>query len=321
VTFLARLPRAIIVLPRVLVLGPHGRRRLAALVVVAAALGALYMFWLRDSALVRVQHVTISGLSASTDGARVREKLVARAERMTTLHFNADALRRAVADEPTVHSISVQPDFPHGMKIRVVENRAVALLVGPGRSVAAAGDGSSLAGSKMPSGLPTVHVVSLPPGIRLPDGSTRDRVAVAAAAPAALLARVETVTTERGRGFVAQLQNGPVVIFGRPIDLGQKWAVATALLAQHSSAGATYIDVRMPERPVAGGLGLSQDPQAQAQAGGVLPAAPPQSSASPSAGVSPNPPQTPTATPATAAAAPPSSATAASPTALPQSQP
>ena len=320
-TVLGRLPRAIVVLPRLFALGPHGRRRLAALVVLVAALGALYMFWLRDSSLVRVQHVSISGLPASPDGARVREKLVAAAERMTTLHVDADALRHAVADEPTVHSISVQPDFPHGLKIEIVENEAVALLVGPGRSLAVAADGSVLAGSKLPSGLPIVRVVSLPAGTRLPDGSTRDRVAVAAAAPARLLSRVDTVIFERGRGVVAELQHGPVVIFGRPIDLEQKWAAAAAVLAQRSSAGATYIDVRMPERPAAGGLGLPQDPQGQAQAGGVVPAAVPQSSASSTPGVTTNPQQTPTPAPATSAAAPPSSATAAGTTTLPQSQP
>ena len=322
-TLLGRLPRAIVVLPRVFALGPHGRRRLVALAVLAAALAALYMFWLRDSSLVRIQDVSVTGLTASPDGGRVKEKLVTAAERMTTLHLDADALRRAVANEPTVHSISVHADFPHGLKIQIVENRAVALLVGPGRSVAVAADGSVLAGSKLPSGLPIVRVVSLPAGIRLPDGGTRDRVAVAAAAPARLLSRVDAVTIERGRGVVAQLQDGPLVIFGPPIELEQKWTVAAGVLAQHSSAGATYIDVRMPERPVAGGLGLPQDPQSQAQAGGVVPAAVPQSptSTSTSTGATTNPQQTPAPTAAAGGATPPVSAAGAGTTTLPQSQP
>src|SRR4051812_50159277 len=122
------------------------------------------MFWLRDSSLVRVNRVSITGVSVTPDGLRVRSKLEAAAKHMTTLHVNPDALRRAVAGEPTVHSLSVQPDFPHRLKISIVENEAVALLVSPGRSVAAAPDGTVLAGSKVPSGLPVVHVDSLPSG-------------------------------------------------------------------------------------------------------------------------------------------------------------
>jgi len=300
---LGRLPRAVALLPRAVALGPHGRRRLIALSLLVAALAALYMFWLRDSSLVRVERVSFSGVSATPDGARVRAKLTEAAGRMTTLHFDADALRKAVADEPTVHSLSVQSDFPHGLKIEIVENQAVALLVSPGRSVAVAADGTVLAGSKVPSGLPTVRVAALPPGARVPGGATRDRVAVAGAAPPRLLARVDSISIQHGRGAVAQLQHGPAVIFGRPVELDRKWAAAAAVLAQRSSAGATYIDVRMPERPVAGGLGLQGDPQPQAQVGGAVPAeVPPPGSTTPVTGTATQP-QTPSQTPAAPATA------------------
>ena len=320
-TLLGRLPRAIFVLPRALALGPHGRRRLVALLLVAAALGSLYMFWLRDSSLVRVNRVSITGVSVTPDGIRVRSKLESAAKHMTTLHVNPDALRRAVADEPTVHSLSIQPDFPHRLKISVVENQPIALLVSPSRSVAAAPDGTVLDGSKLPAGLPVVHVASLPTGIRLPLGATRDRVAVAGAAPRRLLAKVDSIAIEPGRGAVALLQDGPPVIFGRPVNLAEKWAAAVAVLAQRSSAGASYIDVRMPERPVAGGLGLQQDSQAPVQAGGIVPAAPPQSSAGTFAnpGTSSQQSQSQTAVTPPAQAAPP--ATSAGAAALPQSQP
>jgi cell division protein FtsQ len=318
---LGRLPRAVVVVPRALALGPHGRRRLVALVLVVAALGALYMFWLRDSSLVRVDRVSISGVSSSPDGARVRSKLTAAAQRMTTLHVDAGALRNAVADEPTVHSLSVQANFPHGLKIEIVENRAVALLVSPGRSVAVAPDGTVLAGSKLPSGLPTVRVSSLPPGARLAGGGTRDRVAVAGAAPPRLLARVDSISFERGRGAVAQLQHGPVIIFGQPLDLAQKWAAAVAVLAQHSSAGATYIDVRMPERPVAGGLGLQQEPQPQAQVGGAVPAVVPAPGSTSVTGGTQTSQQSQSQTPATPSPAPPTASPATSASAPSQAQP
>jgi cell division protein FtsQ len=264
VATLGRLPRAAVALPRFFVLGPHGRRRLLALAVLAIALGAAYTFWFRDSSLVRVERVTVTGIDAPEAG-RVRAKLTTAAKHMTTLHLDAAALRRSVADEPVVHSIVVHPDFPHGLKIGVVQNRATALLVSPGREVAVAPDGTLLESETSTAGLPEVHVAAIPARGRIPDGPARDRVQVAAAAPARLRSRVESISIEHGRGAVAQLRDGPVVIFGRPVELRLKWAAAAAVIAERSSAGAEYIDVRMPERPVAGGLPPEEDPQPQAQ--------------------------------------------------------
>jgi cell division septal protein FtsQ len=232
--------------------------------VIAIALAAGYLFWLRDSSLVRVERVDVGGLT-TPDGAAVRAKLRAAALDMTTLHVDESALRKAVADEPIVQSLRVQAEFPHALRITVVENRPVAMLVAGGRQVAVAPDGSLLAGAKAEAGLPTVRVGFLPTGGRMASGATRQLVAVAAAAPARLLPRVSSIQVQRGRGVVAQLQHGPAVVFGHADQLAAKWAAATAVLAQRSSKGATYIDVRLPSRPVAGGLQLQQDPQPEAQ--------------------------------------------------------
>jgi cell division protein FtsQ len=289
------------VLPLALVPGRHGRRRLLALAVLLIALGAAYTFWFRDSSLVRIERVTVTGLD-SPEGARVRAKLTAVAKHMTTLNLDADALRRAVAHEPVVHSIAIRPDFPHGLKIAIVQNRPVALLVSPGRDVAVAPDGTLLPAEKTLGGLPTVRVASVPPSGRIPEGAARDRVAVAGAAPSRLRSRVDSISIQHGRGAVAVLQDGPVIIFGHPVELRHKWAAAAAVLAQRSSVGAAYIDVRMPERPVAGGLSQQQDPQPQPQAAAVAtapvtPAAPTvpqqtlqQAAASPSPSATPTPP-------------------------------
>jgi cell division protein FtsQ len=301
---LGRLPRAVVVLPRALKLSPRGRRRLLALGLLLVALGAAYTFWFRDSSLVRVEKVTVTGID-SADGARVRAKLSAAARHMTTLNVDADLLRRAVADEPVVHSLTVHADFPHGLKIEIVENRPVALLVAGGRQVAVAPDGTVLEGAKISGKLPAIDVGSLPGTMRMPDGPARERVAVAAAAPVRLLPRIESISVQHGRGVVAELKDGPVVIFGRAVELDRKWAAATAVLAQRSSQGATYIDVRMPDRPVAGGLDLQQDPQAQPEGAGsgspgVVPAVPP-------AGATPD--ASTTATPETATGALPGATT------------
>jgi cell division protein FtsQ len=215
---------------------------------------------------------------------------------MTTLNVDGDRLRSLVANDPAVHAIEVQPAFPHGLTIDVIENRPVALLVVNGHNVPVAADGTLLPGVDTGVTLPSIKTVAMPSGRRLDRGGALDRVEVASAAPRALLAKVSSISIQPGRGFVAQLNNGPAIWLGGFARLEDKWAAATAVLAQRSSLGASDIDVRMPERPVAGGLAITSTGQAapQAPAPGAIPGAPGVLHADPSQGVTPG--QAPTAT-------------------------
>jgi hypothetical protein len=112
-----------------------------------------------------------------------------------------------------------------------------------------------------------------------------------------------------------------VIIFGGAVDLARKWAAVAAVLAQRTSAGATYIDVRMAERPVAGGLPLEQDPQPQAQVGGMLPAYVPPPGSTTAASPSPTQQQTQSQTPVTPSTTVPPPQTTTGAPAPSQSQP
>ena len=68
---------------------------LAACLVLAAG----YQFWLRDSPLVAVEDVKVTGLTTK-DAARVRAALVSAAHTMTTLHVD-QARARATRSPPT----------------------------------------------------------------------------------------------------------------------------------------------------------------------------------------------------------------------------
>jgi hypothetical protein len=87
------------------------------------------------------------------------------------------------------------------------------------------------------------------------DPSATGAVALLTAAPYQLLSRISQVTTVAGHGLVAQLRAGPSIYFGAAADLRVKWASAGAVLADPGSAGAAYIDVSDPVRPVAGAGG------------------------------------------------------------------
>ena len=230
------------------------RRRLIVALVVAALLTALYMLWLRDSSLVAVDQVTVTGLT-SRDADRVRVALASTAETMTTLHVDEGRLQDAAAAFPVVARVEAKPDFPHGMTIHVVEHRPVALAVADGRKQPLAGDGSVLAGIAVEGDLPTIDLYVSMPQRRLGPGAARDAARVAGAAPAVIVRRVETIAREGGaRGVVAELEDGTELAFGAPDQLAAKWAAAIRVLADDEADGATYIDVRIPERPVAGGL-------------------------------------------------------------------
>jgi cell division protein FtsQ len=223
------------------------------LIALAALLVGGYLLWLRDSSLVRVETVTVTGLT-SDDAARMRAALTAAAEEMTTLHVERGKLEDAIAAFPVVRSIDVQPDFPSGMRIHVVEHRPAALLIsGPAR-VPVAADGSVLRGLPVGRKLPAVRLDRPPPARRLSRGAALAAVQVAGGLPGALGGRVEEVRLDGASGVIVPIQDGPKLIFGRPTRLKAKWAAAVRVLADEDAAGAAYIDVRIPERPVAGGL-------------------------------------------------------------------
>ncbi|HEU0019466.1 MAG TPA: cell division protein FtsQ/DivIB [Thermoleophilaceae bacterium] len=230
------------------------RRRLLVGAIVAALLVALYMLWLRDSSLVAVENVTVTGLSGD-DADRVRVALASTAETMTTLHVDETRLQEAAAGFPIVARIEATPDFPNGMTIQVIEHRPAALAVAGDRKQPIAGDGSVLAGLSVEGDLPTIELAVAMPQRQLGPGAARDAARVAGMAPPVIARRVDSLSREGGaRGVVAELEDGTELIFGMPDQLAAKWAAAIRVLADDEATGATYIDVRIPERPVAGGL-------------------------------------------------------------------
>src|SRR3954452_22654393 len=91
------------------------------LIVVFAAVATGWM-WLRDSSLVAVKDVQITGVTAS-DGDQVKSALEPAALEMTTLHVRPEALHDATANLSSVASLEISSDFPHTLRIHVNERR------------------------------------------------------------------------------------------------------------------------------------------------------------------------------------------------------
>ena len=283
-----------------------------ALVLLIAVLAGAWM-WLRDSSLVAVQRVRVAGASGP-DAAQIRSALVTAARNMTTLDVRMNQLRMAVAPYPVVKSLVVATQFPHGMRIQVVEQVPVAIVLAGGRRIAVSGDGTLLHDAVPSTPLPTISLAVAPGGQSLTGGALR-QVRLLAAAPYQLLAKVSQVSETAAHGLVAQLRAGPAIYFGDSGQPRQKWTAAAEVLASQSSAGAPYIDVTDPSRPAAGGYtdttgsaaagaGVSSSTTGSSSSGSTAPAT---GSTAPSAASStPATPATPVtpASPATGSTAP-----------------
>jgi cell division protein FtsQ len=256
----AALPRTLISLPARIAarpvrpsLSPHARRRLVLAAIVAVALAALYHLWLRDSSLVAVKDVEVTGLT-SKDGPRIRAMLEVAAEDMTTLHVRTEELEEAARAFPVVGSIHVETDFPNGLRIEVEERPAAALVSVDGVPLPVAADGTVLRGLRPPDGLPLLRTEKPAIDGRVTDAQTLRALLVAGAAPAGFPQRIERLSEGSEQGIVVELADGPELIFGDADHAAEKWGAAVRVLADADAAGASYIDVRLPERPVAGGL-------------------------------------------------------------------
>ncbi|MGI8803355.1 MAG: cell division protein FtsQ/DivIB [Solirubrobacteraceae bacterium] len=218
---------------------------------VLAVLAALYGGWLflRDAPLFAVQKVAITGI-AGPGAPAIRATLANTAQGMTTTHLEVARLRAAVAAFAVVRDIHVQTEFPHGLRIQVIEEVPVAAIAVGGQRLAVAADGRILRGTTPPSGLTAVAVGATPTGSRLSDPAGIQGLELLDIAPPGLRDRVAAVTIG-AHGLTAQLRGGPPVYFGDTTRLRAKWAAIARVLSDPASHGATYLDVHTPERPAA----------------------------------------------------------------------
>ncbi len=230
---------------------PRLRARTIVILIASALLLGGGWLWLRDSTLVAVKKVNITGVTGP-DAFQIRSALRAAADNMTTLDVRVGQLKTAVAPFPAVKDLRVSAQFPHGLRIRVIEHVPVGAVVVGGRTIPVAGDGTLLRDLNAPASLPTIPLRVAPGGARLTESDALNAVQVLAAAPERLLVRISEVTTVAPHGLVAQVRNGPAIYFGDPDRLVAKWLSAATVLADSGSAGAVYIDVTVPGRPVAG---------------------------------------------------------------------
>jgi cell division protein FtsQ len=219
---------------------------------VVAALFALYMFWFRGSGFVRVKHVTVTGISIR-DGARLSTALTNAAVGTSVLDVPIDKLETVASPWKSVRKIQASAQSFHDLKLQVVEYNPVAVAVGPNhRPVALTINGELLEGFPIDRPLPAFLVAEPVAGSELNSPDGKSLLDVYRAAPSELVGRITQMRSTVKDGVVASVAGSGDVVFGDPGQSQQKWASAARVLADPAASGASYVDVRLPDRPAAG---------------------------------------------------------------------
>jgi cell division protein FtsQ len=263
------------------------RIALLCVTIVMALLGCGWL-WLRSSPFVAVQKVRITGVHGP-DAQAVQAALALAARGMSTLDVNTAELSAAVASLRVVRAVRVVPRFPHGLRIEVSEQLPVAALTVAGVRTAVAADGVVLGPSLVSGSLPSVIGSTVPaPGKSVRGAELLAALSVLGAAPAQLAKHVERVFAGP-KGLTVAMRNGLLVYFGDASRPHAKWLSLARVLADPSSVGSSYVDVRLPSYPAAGfppGV-TPPDPNAAASvASGEAPTSPESAVASLAAGLS-----------------------------------
>jgi cell division protein FtsQ len=235
-----------------LVISGHRRLRialLACLVLLPLLVGGWR--WLRQSSLVSVLNVHVTGVHGP-DAHAIEAALSGAARHMSTLDVKVGALRAAAAPFALVREVRAAASFPHGLSIEVTEQPPVAALIAGSRKTAVAADGAVLGPALVSSALPTLTGSSAPAtGARVGDRGLLSALAVLGAAPAPFAKVVARVYTD-SNGLTVAMRNGLLAYFGDATRPHAKWLSLARVLADASSSGASYVDVRIPEHPAAG---------------------------------------------------------------------
>jgi len=212
----------------------------------------------RESGMFAVDTIQVEGASPAL-AEQVRQELH-RYDGRSLVTVDAGAVAERVDGLPTVRRSAVDRAFPHTLRIRVVPEVPVAVLRRGADSWLVSERGRVIA----PVGLGAHRAL---PRIWVPSRTEIDVGTLLSDEPGALAAR--SLAALVGSGFPNRvafvraldgqitlgLWGGLEIRLGVPVDLRLKIAIARAILpnlALPAMGGPDYLDIAVPERPVAG---------------------------------------------------------------------
>jgi len=223
---------------------------LVALVLVGSGIGAYV--GARETGVFALDRIEVDGATRAT-ATRIEAALRPYVGRSLVRFDRHDAERR-LASVPEVAEAHFDRDFPHTLKVRVRLERPVAVLRRGSDAWLVSATARVLERlTKRP--YPHLPRIWLPASADVSVNTTLDGAgamgvaAVAPLRPLRLAARVRQVLTGDGE-LTLVLSSGTRLRLGDTGDLRLKLAIARQILPL--THGAAYVDVSVPERPVAG---------------------------------------------------------------------
>jgi len=215
-------------------------------VVVAAYWGA------RASAFFAVERIEVRG--AGPPIAREVERATRDVVGMSLLALDTEAIEGTVRNLPSVAAASVDRAFPHTLVVKVAPVRAVAVARRGTRAwlVTASNRVIRAVDLRAEPGLPRLWLprkFSIEVGRALPAAYEPATHALAALQDIEMPGRVRAVRATRGE-LTLVLRSGFEIVLGNANDLLVKLAVAARVLPR-VDPGMAYLDVTVPDRPVA----------------------------------------------------------------------
>jgi cell division septal protein FtsQ len=237
-------------------LAPSARSLAVSVAVVLVAVGLYGLA--RGTSMFAVDRVEIKG--ASPELAAELRTFLHRYDGRSLLALSADDVEQRLRGLPTVRFAVADRAFPHTLRVEVTPERPVAVLRRGPDAWLVSGRGRVI-GPVARTEAPTL------PRIWLPVTSDIEVGSFLANEPGGLAAR--SLATFVGSGFSRQiafvkavdgqltlgLRGGLEIRLGPPVDLRLKIAIAQGLLptlALPGAGGPDYLDLVVPERPVAG---------------------------------------------------------------------
>jgi cell division protein FtsQ len=234
---------------------PSGRSLLVGFAIVAVALAGYV--GARETSVFAVQRVEVQGAPPRAS-VRVEAALASRLRGESLLAVDAADVNRALRGLPDVQALSFDRAYPRTLRVTVAAERPAAVLRRGADAWLISERGRvlrALPGAR-PSRLPRIWVAHLSAprdGALLDVGEAlRPALALGAvlAADPAFIGRVREARM-RDSEIDLVLRSGTELRLGPPDDLALKIAVVRAVLKATPHPGVGYIDVSVPERPVA----------------------------------------------------------------------
>jgi cell division protein FtsQ len=230
---------------------PSGR---SLLVTFGVLLAVGLAYWIAYSTPVfAVDDVDISGAppALERDVERATRDLVG----TSLVSIDPSDVEGALRTLPAVAGVSVDRAFPNTLVVRIAPERPVAVIRRGGSAWLATGAGKVIREIAVGTerGIPRLWIkrgATIRVGGEIPAGLVPATRALADAHAAGLSGRVKGVRTT-GDELTLVLRHGIELRLGRPADVRMKLVIARKVLGL-VGGGTAYIDVSVPQRPVAG---------------------------------------------------------------------